>query len=156
MIRVRKIHEDSKVPTKAHYNDAGYDLFAYIPKNEDILVNSLPSDRKWTLKPMERRCIPTGIQVAVDTGTCWQIWPRSGLALKKGIEVLGGLGDAGYRGEVGVIIVNLSSEDVSINHEEKIAQLVHAPLIQGSFFQEVKELDATVRGAGGFGSTGTS
>ena len=108
-----------------------------------------------TLKPLERRLIPTGLFIALPEGYEAQVRPRSGLALKKGITVLNAPGtiDADYRGEVGVVLVNLSNEDFVIEDGERIAQMVIARHEQGCF-EEVDVLDETERGAGGYGHTG--
>jgi dUTP pyrophosphatase len=107
------------------------------------------------LKPMERKLIPTGIFMEIPEGYECQVRPRSGLALKKGITVLNSPGtiDADYRGEVGVILINLSSENVVIEPSERIAQLVFAKVEQANWIVS-ENLSETVRGAGGFGSTG--
>lgn len=108
-----------------------------------------------TLKPLQRCLVPTGIYMALPQGFEAQIRPRSGLAIKKGIGVLNSPGtiDADYRGEVGVILVNLSSEDFVIEDGERIAQMVIARHEQAEW-QEVEVLDETDRGTGGFGHTG--
>ena len=107
------------------------------------------------LRPMERRLIPTGLFIELPAGYEAQIRPRSGLALKKGLTVLNTPGtiDADYRGEIGVILVNLSGAEVTIEHGERVCQMViarheHAELV------EVKQLSDTDRGAGGFGHSG--
>ena len=128
-----------------HYEtsaSAGMDLRANI--NEPI-----------TLKPLERAIIKTGLFIALPVGYEAQVRPRSGLAAKNGITVLNAPGtiDADYRGEIGVILVNLSNEDFIINDGERIAQLVIAQYKQ-AIWAEVEILDETERGAGGFGSTG--
>ena len=128
-----------------HYEtlaSAGMDLKANI---ENAIV----------LKPLERTIVTTGLYLALPVGTEAQVRPRSGLAAKKGITVLNSPGtiDADYRGEVGVILVNLSNEDFTINDGERIAQLVIAKHERAEW-KEVTELDETARGAGGFGSTG--
>lgn len=107
------------------------------------------------LKPLERKLIPTGLYVALPKGYEAQIRPRSGLAIKKGISVLNSPGtiDADYRGEICIILVNLSSEDFTIEDGERIAQMVIARHEQAEW-KEVEELDETERGAGGFGSSG--
>ena len=107
------------------------------------------------LKPLERAIVKTGLFIALPQGFEAQVRPRSGLAAKKGITVLNSPGtvDADYRGEIGVILVNLSNEDFIINDGERIAQLVIAKHERISW-QEVKILDETQRGSGGFGSTG--
>jgi dUTP pyrophosphatase len=121
---------------------AGMDLHANI--NEAI-----------TLKPLERTIVKTGLFIALPVGFEAQVRPRSGLAAKKGITVLNAPGtvDADYRGEIGVILVNLSNEDFTVNDGERIAQLVIAKHERVSW-EEVTVLNETERGSGGFGSTG--
>jgi dUTP pyrophosphatase len=121
---------------------AGVDLRAYVP-------NPI------VLKPMERALIPTGLYLELPLGVEAQVRSRSGLALKKGISVLNAPGtvDADYRGEVGVILINLSQEDFTINDGDRIAQLVLARHERATF-ELVETLSDTQRGAGGFGSTG--
>ena len=108
-----------------------------------------------TLQPMERRLLPTGLFIELPQGYEAQIRPRSGLALKKGITVLNTPGtiNADYRGEIGIILVNLSAEDVTIEPGERIAQMVIARHEQPALI-EVTELGTTERGAGGFGHSG--
>lgn len=108
-----------------------------------------------TLKPLERRLIPTGLKIALPVGYEAQIRPRSGLALKSGITVLNTPGtiDADYRGEIGVILINLSSEPFTINHGDRICQMVIARHEQAEWTL-VETLDDTERGDGGFGHTG--
>jgi dUTP pyrophosphatase len=130
------------LPQYATPQSAGIDLRANL--DEPII-----------LKPMERRLIPTGLYIALPAGYEAQVRPRSGLALKKGITVLNAPGtvDADYRGEVGVLLINLSQEDFVINDGERIAQMVIARHEQGEFLT-VEVLDETERGAGGYGHTG--
>jgi len=132
-------HELPRYETSA---SAGMDLRANL--NEAI-----------TLKPLDRTIVKTGLFIALPKGFEAQVRPRSGLAAKKGITVLNAPGtiDADYRGEIGVILVNLSNEDFIINDGERIAQMVIAQYTQ-AVWQEVTVLDETKRGAGGFGSTG--
>ena len=108
-----------------------------------------------TLKPLERTLVKTGLFIELPIGFEAQVRPRSGLAFKKGITVLNSPGtvDADYRGEIGVILVNLSNEDFVIENGERIAQLVIAKHERAEWI-EVEELNETSRGAGGFGSTG--
>jgi len=108
-----------------------------------------------TLKPLERRLIPTGLHIALPAGYEAQVRPRSGLALKKGITVLNSPGtiDADYRGEIGVVLINLSQEPFVVNDGERIAQMVIARHEQGEL-TEVEVLDETERGEGGYGHTG--
>lgn len=112
-------------------------------------------DAPVTLRPMERRIIPTGLYIALPAGYEAQVRPRSGLALKKGITVLNSPGtiDADYRGEIGVLLINLSQEDFIVNDGERIAQMVIARHEQSKFVT-VDMLDETERGAGGYGHTG--
>ena len=121
---------------------AGMDLFANI--DESII-----------LKPLERALVKTGLSIALPKGYEAQIRPRSGLALKNGITVLNTPGtiDADYRGEIGVILINLSSEKFTINNGDRIAQMVIAKHEQINW-QQVNELNETHRGKGGFGSSG--
>ena len=109
-----------------------------------------------TLKPLERSIVGTGLFMELPIGYEAQVRPRSGLSAKKGITVLNAPGtiDADYRGEIGVILVNLSNEDFTIQNGERIAQLVIAKHERAEW-EEVQELSETSRGEGGFGSTGT-
>ena len=129
-------------PTYETQGSAGMDLRANI--SEAI-----------TLKPLERAIVKTGLFIALPQGFEAQVRPRSGLAAKKGITVLNSPGtvDADYRGEIGVILVNLSNDNFIINDGERIAQLVIAKHERVNW-QEVTILDKTERGSGGFGSTG--
>ena len=137
---VNKGHQP--LPAYATVQSAGMDLRANI-------------DEPIALKPLERRLIPTGLHIALPAGYEAQVRPRSGLALKKGITVLNSPGtiDAGYRGEVGVLLINLSQEDFVVNDGERIAQMVIARHEQAEFV-EVDVLDETERGEGGYGHTG--
>lgn len=113
-------------------------------------------ENSFTLKPLERKLVPTGLFLELPQGYEAQIRPRSGLAFKKGISVLNSPGtiDADYRGELGVLLINLSNDDFVIEHGERIAQMVIAKHEQPELI-EVNELTDTARGTGGFGSTGT-
>lgn len=112
-------------------------------------------DSPIVLKPLERALVKTGLFIELPEGYEAQVRPRSGLAFKNGVTVLNSPGtiDADYRGEIGVILVNVSNTDFTVNDGERIAQLVVAKCEQANFV-EVTELNETVRGAGGFGSTG--
>lgn len=113
-------------------------------------------DSPITLKPLERAIVPTGLFMELPVGYEAQVRPRSGLAAKKGITVLNAPGtiDADYRGNVGVILVNLSNEDFTVENGERIAQMVIAKHERAEW-EEVEALSETDRGEGGFGSTGT-
>ena len=131
-----------KLPSYATVNSAGADLLAAV--NVDT-----------PLQPGERTIVPTGIQITLPSGYEAQVRPRSGLAIKNGITCLNSPGtiDADYRGEVGVILINHGTETFVIERGMRIAQLILAPVVSASWV-EVESLDQTVRGAGGFGSTG--
>jgi len=114
-------------------------------------------EERIVLKPLERTLVKTGLFLEIPEGYEAQVRPRSGLALKKGITVLNSPGtiDADYRGEVGVILINLSNEDFEINNGDRIAQMVFAKFDQAEWI-DVEVLTETSRGEGGFGSTGTN
>ncbi|MCB2115834.1 MAG: dUTP diphosphatase [Rhodobacteraceae bacterium] len=123
----------------------------------DIRAN-LPADQRgegFTLAPMARAVVPTGLRVEIPEGYEIQIRPRSGLALKHGISLPNTPGtiDSDYRGPLGVLLVNFGAEPFVIKHGERIAQMIVAPVVQAEF-AEVAALGDTARGAGGFGSTG--
>lgn len=142
-------------------------LFKQLPHAKDLPLPSYESssaagmdiraalEKPVVLKSGDRILIPTGLQMALPDGYEAQIRPRSGLAIKNGITMLNSPGtiDADYRGEVKVIAINHGNEDFSINHGDRIAQMVIAPVTQFPI-QQVDDLDSTERGEGGFGSTG--
>ena len=139
-LKIIKLNELAIAPRYAHPGDAGLDLFAI---------------REQTILPGETQLIQIGIAIALPPGTEAQIRPRSGLALQHSITVLNSPGtiDAGYRGELGVILINHGQQSFLITPRMKIAQLVLAPIIRAKV-TVVTELDYSVRGEGGFGSTG--
>jgi dUTP pyrophosphatase len=112
----------------------------------------LSSTEDYTLKPGERKLFKTGISVAIPSGFYGRVAPRSGLAYKNGLDVLAGVIDEDYRGDVGVILINLGQEDKGIVAGDKIAQLIFEVCARAEFV-EVENLDETDRGAGGYGST---
>ena len=136
-------------------NNSQHELPEYATKQAAGLDLRANIEKSITLKPLERRLIPTGLHIALPVGYEAQVRPRSGLAYKKGVTVLNAPGtiDADYRGDIGVILVNLSSEDFVIENGERIAQLVIAKYSQ-AIWDSVSELSITERGEGGFGSTG--
>ena len=136
-------------------NDSPYDLPAYATVSSAGLDLKAVLDQPISLQPLERKIIGTGLKIALPEGYEAQVRPRSGLAAKYGITVLNAPGtiDADYRGEIGVILVNLSNEAVEIAPGERIAQLVVAQYTQVDW-ELVATLDTTARGEGGFGSTG--
>ncbi len=143
MIKIKVVNRGhQQLPAYATAQSAGMDLRANL-------------EAPVTLHPMERRLIPTGLHIALPVGYEAQVRPRSGLALKHGLTVLNTPGtiDADYRGEIGVVLINLSKEDFVVNDGERIAQMVIARHEQGEF-EEVEVLDETERGEGGYGHTG--
>ena len=143
MITVPIINESPyDLPSFATVNSAGADLRAHL-------------ENPVTLRPLERTIAGTGLKIALPEGFEAQVRPRSGLAAKHGLTVLNSPGtiDADYRGEIGVILVNLSNEIFTVNPGERIAQLVIAKYEQ-ALWEPSDSLDETERGAGGFGSTG--
>jgi dUTP pyrophosphatase len=140
-LRVRRLHPDAVAPGYAHDGDAGLDLVAV----EGV-----------KLAPGERHAVATGWAMAIPSGWVGLVHPRSGLALRQGLTVANAPGtiDAGYRGEVKVILVNLGTEPVTVEPGDRVAQLVLQQVGQADVV-EVDDLDGTARGSGGFGSTGT-
>ena len=142
MIQVKFIllHQNARVPQKSHDEDAGFDLFAV---------------EEFVLHPQEYACIPTGLCMELPSGTEAQIRPRSGLAAKHGVNVLNTPGtiDAGYRGEIQVIMINHGKENLSIHPGMRIAQMVITPIYNVTF-TEALSLEESARGDGGLGSSG--
>lgn len=142
-MKIKVINKSTNaLPSYETKASAGMDLRAHL-------------DQAITLKPMERRLIPTGLSMELPAGYEAQIRPRSGLALKNGITLLNAPGtiDADYRGDIGIILVNLSTEDFTVQPGDRIAQMVIAKYEQIQW-EQVEDLSETKRGAGGFGSTG--
>lgn len=139
-LSIRRIDPAAQLPTYAHPGDAGMD------------VRSIETV---TLRPGDRALVRTGLVFQLPPDAEAQVRPRSGLALKHGVTVLNAPGtiDAGYRGEVGVILVNLGAEPFTVEKGMKVAQIVVAPVVRAGIV-EVAETDTTERGADGFGSTG--
>ena len=134
---IQKCVEDATLPTRAHPDDAGMDLYAL----EDVMV------------PVGAgKMARTGVAIALETGFVGLIADRSSLA-KKGLKTAGGVIDAGYRGEIQVVFWNLSQEDILIKKGDRMAQLLVMPVVT-PFIAESSDLGATSRGSGGFGSTG--
>ena len=143
MVKINIVNRGhQQLPAYATPQSAGMDLRANL-------------DEPVTLRPMERRLIPTGLHIALPEGYEAQVRPSSGLALKHGLTVLNSPGtiDADYRGEIGVVLVNLSQDDFVVNDGERIAQLVISRYEQGELVV-VEQLDETERGEGGYGHTG--
>ncbi|MCJ7611439.1 MAG: dUTP diphosphatase [Candidatus Aminicenantes bacterium] len=136
-LRVKKIHPEAKLPAYAHAGDAGFDLFSCVD---------------YELAAGEVKAIATGIQMAIPPGHVGLVWDKSGISLK-GVHRLAGVVDAGYRGEVQVVLVNLGREPYAVKKGMKIAQMLIQP-VQAVDVEEAPDLDDTTRGQGGFGSTG--
>jgi dUTP pyrophosphatase len=142
-IQIKKLSSEVLTPKYETAGSSGMDIAAFIEK--DIIIN-----------PGDKTLVPTGFSLSIPQGYEVQIRPRSGLAAKKGITVLNTPGtiDSDYRGEIKVILINLSKDKFIITNGERIAQMVICPIEQVSI-EEVKELSGTDRGTAGFGSTGT-
>lgn len=136
--------EGLALPSYETTGAAGMDLRAALPEGTPVIIG-----------PLERSLVPTGIAIELPSGYEAQIRPRSGLAAKAGLTVLNAPGtiDSDYRGEIKVILINLSNEPVAINRDDRIAQMVIAPVTTASV-EPVTTLSLTKRGEGGFGSTG--
>ena len=143
-VRIKKLRENAVVPTYGSEFAAGADLYAAVEESV-------------TIAPSETKLIPTGIAMEIPVGYAGFIYARSGLASKKGLAPANKVGvvDADYRGEVMVALHNHGTVEQTIEAGERIAQMVIAPFITANFI-ESETLDATVRGAGGFGSTGSN
>jgi dUTP pyrophosphatase len=136
-LKIKKLYTDSKLPTRAHHDDAGTDIYA---------------QGNHTVEPHTTMVIPTGVAMELEKGYVSLVWDKSSVG-SRGIKTLGGVIDAGYRGEYKIIVHNLNNEVYTFNHGDKVAQI----LIQKVEFpdiEEVEELSDSKRGIGGFGSTG--
>jgi dUTP pyrophosphatase len=141
LVRIKKMDGDAKLPSYAHPGDAGMDFFAH----EKVVVG-----------PGQIARVPTGVSMEIPEGYVGLFWDKSGLSMTHGIKVLGGVIDAGYRGEVMVGIINLSSTEYVFEKGQKVAQMLVQPVVAADVV-EVEELsNDTPRGVGGFGSTGKS
>lgn len=136
-LQFKKLSTTAIMPTRGSASAAGYDLY---------------STEDYTLKPLERKLFKTGISMAIPQGLYGRIAPRSGLAYKDGIDTMAGVIDEDYRGDVGVILINLGQADKSIKAGDKIAQIIFEHY-NAMTFEEVAELATTIRAEGGFGST---
>lgn len=138
ILNIKKLHLQAKLPTFAHTTDAGMDLYCV---------------ESFTIAPMERVQVRTGIAIEIPNGYVGLIWDKSGLSHKKGLKVLGGVIDAGYRGEVMVGVINLSQESILFEAGDKVAQML-IQKVEHPEIIEVEELADADRGTGAFGSTG--
>lgn len=137
-IYIQKINPNAKLPSLAYQGDAGIDLYSV----EEVIIPS-----------MENKAIGTGIKIAIPDGYAGFIWDKSGLSLNSKIKTMAGVIDSGYRGEVKVVLFNLSKNDYKVEKGAKIAQLIIMPIINYEL-EEVDELEETHRGEKGFGSSG--
>lgn len=158
-VKLAKVHEDAKIPKYAHAGDSGFDLHAYLPAVKSLVkTDKFNADQYVDHKPVELYpgkfvLIKTGLRFQLPEGFELQVRPRSGLAAKYGIQAHFGTVDEPYRGEIGVVLFNHGEKPFKIEHGDRVAQAVIAPVTRASF-TVVDELDATERGEGGFGSSG--
>lgn len=155
-IKIKKLNDKAFIPTQTHKGDAGFDLYA---------------TERVVLRPFERRIVPTGISISIPMGYYGRIAPRSGLAVKKGIDVMAGVIDHSFRGEIGVVLINLAilgselnpglessmfggKNDFIIQPGDRIAQIIFTKIADEIEFEEAISFDASTRGSGGYGSTG--
>ncbi|MBW3017043.1 dUTP diphosphatase [Candidatus Woesearchaeota archaeon] len=138
MIKIKRIDKTVKLPSYAHEGDAGMDLY---------------SAESYVLKPGERKMLKTGIHMAIPSGFVGLVWDKSGVAANHGIKTMAGVVDSGYRGEVCVVLNNLSDKNFIIEKNMKVAQMLIQP-VERRKIVEVDTLDETSRGEGAWGSTG--
>ncbi len=137
-IKIQKTNPDIKIPSYAHPGDAGMDLY---------------SAENTVIKPGERKVISTGIKMEIPSGYVGLIWDKSGLASKHGLKTMAGVIDSIYRGEVGVVMINLDDQEYQVEKNTKIAQML-IQKIESVEIEEVENLEDSSRGEGGFGSSG--
>lgn len=137
-VKVKKVDPKAILPSYAHPGDAGMDIFAL---------------EQTILKPGEQKAVRTGISMEIPDGCVGLVWDKSGLAIREGLKTLGGVVDAGYRGEIMIGMINLSKKDYVLEAGHKVAQML-IQKIERPTVEEAAELSDTSRGQGGFGSTG--
>ncbi|MFZ2970317.1 MAG: dUTP diphosphatase [Minisyncoccia bacterium] len=138
-IKIMKIREDARIPEYAHMGDAGLDFFC----NED----------DYELRPMERKGFSTGIKMAIPQGYVGLIWDKSGIAFKYGLKTMAGVIDSTYRGEVVIVVINLSDKNYIVEKHAKLAQML-IKKVESAKITINEDLEETSRGENGFGSTG--
>ncbi len=138
LINVKKLTPNAKLPTYAHPGDAGMDMYA----SEECAIT-----------PGQIVAVPTGMAFEIPHGYVGLIWDKSGLALKNGLKMMGGVIDSGYRGETKVVVINLGKETYTVGKHTKIAQMLIQPIVSGEIV-EVSDLSDSSRATGGFGSSG--
>lgn len=139
MISVKLLENNAKMPTRANANDAGWDLYSTV----DTIIPS-----------KQRKTVKTGIALEMPENMAGLIWPRSGLSVKQGIDVLAGVVDSGYRGEIMVCLYNTSDENVLINLGDRVAQIIFQEVPRIMMINQ-EQLGSSQRGDNGFGSSGT-
>lgn len=138
VVKIKPLHDDVQIPKYGRPGDAGLDLFS----REDV-----------TLHPNQQHIFKVGFNVAIPEGHVGLIWDRSGMAGKNGVKTMGGVLDSNFRGEIGVVMMNLTNNPYDVKKGDKIAQLLIQPIVAARV-EVVDELDDTPRGADGFGSSG--
>ncbi len=138
ILKIKKLHKDAKIPSYAHHDDAGFDLF---------------SVKDFKVRKGERIGVPTGVAMEIPEGYVGLVWDKSGLAIKHGIKTIAGVVDSTYRGEIFVGVINFGESDYIFEKGHKIAQMIIQKKEKVDF-EEAKELSDTIRGENGFGSTG--
>ena len=138
LVKIKKLNSEAQIPSRATLSDAGYDLY---------------SNESGCIPPNSRSIVKTGISMAIPTGYYGRVAPRSGLAVKFGIDVLAGVIDSGYRGEIGVVLQNLSKDSFNFREGDRIAQLI-LEQCNSVEWVELDQLEDSQRSDGGFGSTG--
>ena len=138
ILKIKKLNSYAKLPNYVHPGDAGLDLYC---------------DKDFILAPSEKVLISTGISMEIPENHVGLIWDKSGMAAKHTLHVLAGVVDSGYRGEIKVVMINLSKEDYKIEKHDKVAQMLIQP-VQSCEIEEISETSESSRGEGGFGSTG--
>ena len=154
-VKIKKLTETAKIPTKAHAQDAAFDLYADIPNDTFIPWGSIEERNGLKILPHTTVKVGTGVAMAIPNGYWGAIYARSGIATKQGLRPANAVGvvDSSYRGEIIVALHNDSSETQIIEHGQRIAQFMLAPVILTEF-EEADNLDETSRGAEGFGDSG--
>lgn len=139
IVNIVRLLDSSVLPSKSNPSDAGYDLYSV-------------EDKK--IIPGNRKLVKTGISIAIPNGYVGLIWPRSGLAVKHGIDTMAGVIDSGYRGEIGVVLQNHGDKEYLIKSGDRIAQILFQKIECVYSWEEVESLQDSERGTGGFGSSG--
>jgi dUTP pyrophosphatase len=151
VLKVKKMHRDSLLPTRGSDKAAGYDVYAYVP--DETFDDGTVIKKEIVIDPKQRKLVGTGLMVIVPEGHYGRVAPRSGLAVKKCVDVAAGVVDEDYRGELKVVLVNNGNYPFVVRTGDKIAQLICERISYPSI-EQIETVDETKRGTGGFGSTG--